>query len=142
MSFVLDASVALGWCFSDEEEHPVAAAARSRMRGSAARVPPLWLLEVANALLVAERRDRLARGAARTLFEDLLLLPIEVQSSKGEQAEEALRVLDLASNHSLSTYDACYLDLALEQRLGLATVDGPLQEAASSAGVELVGVST
>ena len=44
----------------------------------------------------------------------------------------------LAREHELSTYDACYLELAERMGLPLATLDSDLRKAASSAGVQLV----
>ena len=52
--FVLDASVAACWAF-DDEDHPVAALARERIRTDEARVPSLWWFEVRNTLIVNER---------------------------------------------------------------------------------------
>lgn len=42
-----------------------------------------------------------------------------------------------AVDHALSGYDAAYLELAIRQRLPLATLDEDLQKAARTAGVEL-----
>jgi hypothetical protein len=62
--FVLDASVALAW-FVD---NPVSAYATqikgSLLRGARAVVPPLWHLEMANGLAVAERRGILTTADA------------------------------------------------------------------------------
>ena len=60
-SFVLDASATLAWCFEDERTAP-AASMLERLRDQEALVPPLWLLELANGLVVAERRGRITRA--------------------------------------------------------------------------------
>lgn len=127
---VLDASVALAWCFDDEDEAPLLlldAADRLRFH-----VPSIWLYEVANGLAVAERRRRIKPAESShflALLEalDLAIEPVTAGSSRG--------LLDLARTHSLSAYDAAYLDVA--QRLGmpLATVDETLARAAGDAGV-------
>ena len=44
----------------------------------------------------------------------------------------------LASAHSLSAYDATYLELAQRRKLPLATLDRPLRLAALAAGIALV----
>src|SRR5207302_7629762 len=54
-SFVLDASVAVAWCF-DDESTPAAWALLDRIRAAAGHVPALWAQEVGNILLGAERR--------------------------------------------------------------------------------------
>jgi predicted nucleic acid-binding protein len=44
----------------------------------------------------------------------------------------------LARDHRLSSYDATYLQLAINQKVPLFTRDGDLRRAASNVGVELV----
>ena len=48
------------------------------------------------------------------------------------------RVSDLASTHSLTVYDATYLELAQRERIPLATKDGALRDAATKIGVALL----
>src|SRR5207248_3339110 len=62
--FVLDASVAVAWCF-DDESTPAAWALLDQLRGTPAHVPALWTLEVGNILLGAEKRRRITQ--ARTI---------------------------------------------------------------------------
>ena len=52
-ALVLDASVTLSWAFEDEASEYTEAALKATSREGAV-VPGLWLLEVANGLLVAE----------------------------------------------------------------------------------------
>ena len=47
-------------------------------------------------------------------------------------------VLQLAVCHNLTSYDACYLELALRKALPLATLDKALRRAAVEAGVTLL----
>ena len=49
------------------------------------------------------------------------------------------QILPLARRHSLSAYDAAYLELAIREGLPLATLDNDLRIAASIAGVALMG---
>ena len=62
VSFVLDNSVALTWCFEDERT-PATKALLERVGEAGATAPALWPLEALNGLLVAERRRRLNFGA-------------------------------------------------------------------------------
>jgi len=48
------------------------------------------------------------------------------------------KVSELADAHNLSVYDATYLELAMRERLPLATKDPPLQTAARKCGVLLL----
>lgn len=135
MSFVIDASVALAWCFADEVS-PVADSALDRLTNEEAVVPSIWPLKVANGLRTAERRGRLDLADLARIRELLISLPIQVESidlgvSLGE-------VSDLARNLDLTAYDAAYLALAARRGLALATIDESLRRACNSAGVKLV----
>jgi predicted nucleic acid-binding protein len=135
MPFVVDASLALAWHFDDEVSE-YADRVLERLRQDRAVVPSIWPLEVANGLLVAERRGRLspARVArAVDLFQELPIFVFEVG------AQVALgSVLGLARAHELSAYDAAYLELAMREGLPLATQDDALRVAAERAGTPLV----
>ena len=61
MPFVLDNSVVMAWCFEDEA-NGYADQVLQQLGGDRAPVPPVWPLELANALTVAERTERLATG--------------------------------------------------------------------------------
>lgn len=50
-------------------------------------------------------------------------------------------MISLARTHNLTAYHATYLELALRLRIPLATFDQALAQAASSAGVPVIGDS-
>lgn len=50
--------------------------------------------------------------------------------------------LDLARDQGLSVYDAMYLQLARREGVPLASLDGPLREAAGRVGVTVLGAAT
>jgi predicted nucleic acid-binding protein len=52
------------------------------------------------------------------------------------------QILPLARRHDLTAYDAAYLELAIRERLPLATLDDDLRQAALAPGVPLVDVNT
>jgi len=58
--FVLDCSVSISWIFSDEHSE-YAEAVLSLLEYQQAIVPSIWLLEIANVLLVGERRGRITQ---------------------------------------------------------------------------------
>ncbi len=126
--FVLDASVALAWCFEDES-NAHAMGILERLENEHAVVPALWLLEVGNALLGAERRSRLSQAESIRFLELLRQLPIRVEETPHPRAWG--EILSLARAHHLSTYDAAYLDLAMRLAVPLATLDNTLQQAAA-----------
>ena len=135
-SFVLDCSVAMAWCFSDESD-AYSEAVLDGLADNEALVPSLWPLEVGNVLLVAERRRRLTAAHTTRFLELLSALPITIDK---ETPEYALgRILSLAREHSLSSYDATYLELAMRAGLPLATRDARLIKAAKRSGARLLG---
>ena len=131
--FVIDTSVAMAWCFQDEATQATEAVL-DLLRTDQAVVPAIWPLEVANVLLVAERRGRLTEAQASRFLELLAQLPINVDTSPTDMAG----IVATGRRHTLSSYDASYLLLA--ERLGatLATLDKPLAKAARKAGVQLL----
>jgi len=131
---VLDASVAVAWCFEDESNHD-ADQVLDLMVKATALVPVTWTVEVSNALLAGERRRR-SRPADTAQALDLLgSLNIRVDD---ESAPEPGQLVSLARAERLSVYDALYLWLAIRKGLPLATLDGGLQRASRSAGVKLM----
>jgi predicted nucleic acid-binding protein len=132
---VIDASVALAWHLEDETSE-YADAVLDRVRTEGALAPSIWQLEVANGLLVAERRGRTTAAKssrALALFEQL---PINIRDVPTTLAFGT--VFELARELGRSAYDACYLELATRESLPLATQDTALRAAAEKIGVILV----
>jgi predicted nucleic acid-binding protein len=139
-AFVLDASLAVAWCFEDETTVYTEAVFDELTGGAEALVPPLWPYEVANSLMVAERRNRTTSTKAIRFLGRLAKLPISADSTTDNQIGRAFdEVLDLARLCRLSVYDAAYLELAVRLGLPLASLDRGLRKAAHTAGVALVG---
>ncbi|MGI8971892.1 MAG: type II toxin-antitoxin system VapC family toxin [Dehalococcoidia bacterium] len=135
--FVLDASVALAWGFEDEHD-PLAEAILDRLPATQAVAPATLLLEVANALLVGERRGRLTQADVAQFVELLDSLPVTLDDETSERA--LWEILTLAREQNLSAYEAAYLDLAMRHGLPLATLDQRLRGAAAAVGVALYAV--
>jgi predicted nucleic acid-binding protein len=136
--FVLDASVAVAWCFEDETAKFTEGVLDLISAGAEALVPSIWPLEISNALLIAERRKRIALAKVTALLHRIAGLPIHVTRTESKQAFE--QILPMARQQGLSQYDAAYLELAVREGLALATLDGELQRAAKATGVELLSV--
>ena len=129
---VVDASVVLAWCFPDEDSE-YADNVLDALEGQTVVVPSVWALEVANAVLVAERRKRIGKVDIVRFVALLGNLSIsELSVPVGGILET---VIPLAREHGLSAYDAAYLDVAVRTGLALATADGRLEGAARKAGV-------
>jgi len=135
--FVLDASVAVAWVVGIPVD-PYAVAVQSHVAsGWRAIVPPFWQLEVANALLLNERRETLTSAEA-----DRGLLDLETflaSLADLDPTPAAMRELaNVARAYQLTVYDAAYLALAKRASLPLATLNKGLRAAAVKAGVALL----
>lgn len=135
MDFVLDASVALSWCFPDESNE-YADRILLRLKSETAITPPIWPVEISNALLVGMRRGRMTAEQVRETFE--LLSKLRIQPQFGLSIQEMRLVTSLAIKTGLSAYDATYLELAQRYSIPIATADAKLQSAAVSKGISLV----
>src|SRR3954451_14317850 len=135
--FILDNSVAMVWG-SDDEADPYAEALLDLMPTARAYVPSLWPLEVANALLVGERRKRITPPDTAKFLSLLGTFPITVDDETTARAWGD--TLGLARAHNLSAYDAAYLELAMRRGLPLATLDAKLKSVALAVGVPLFAV--
>lgn len=133
ITFVLDGSITLAWFFEDEAD-AYAEAVEDSLTEASAIVPSLWPLEVANAALVGERRKRTTEAKVTQFFSLLKSLPISTDDETAARAWQ--ETLQLARTHSLSVYDAAYLELAMRRDLPLATLDEDLENAAAAAGVK------
>ena len=134
-NLVLDASIALAWCFEDE----VTVATQeilARLATDAASVPAIWPIEVANALTTAEHRQRVTRADSAEFIATLEGLLISVDEET--PALGFTRILDLARQETLTAYDAAYLELAMRLGVPLASKDGPLCDAAERVGVTVL----
>ncbi len=130
--FVLDCSIAVAWFFEDEAD-AYAEAVEDSLAAAAAVVPSLWRLEVANALLIGERRKRTTEAKVSAFLTLLQSLPIETDDETGLRAWH--ETLQLARAQQLSVYDAAYLELALRRGQPLATLDNKLKTVAGTLGV-------
>ena len=132
---VLDASVALTWCFKNEATE-AADRVLERLAAEAATVPAIWHLEIANVLALSERRGRItAAGSAEFIA---LLETLEIVVDEETPSRALGRVLDLARAERLRAYDAAYLELAMRLGVPLASKDGDLCDAAERLGASVL----
>ena len=135
MNFVLDCSVAMAWCFEDEATEATDALL-DKIRTQGAVVPAIWHLEVANVIVMGERRGRIQAEQSDLFLEDLALLPIATdESSRGATSAP---IAALARRARVTAYDASYLEVAIRRMMPLATRDAALRRAAQSVDVALV----
>jgi predicted nucleic acid-binding protein len=136
--FVLDASIALSWCFPDHptENTPYSRAILERVAQDDAVVPEIWPFEIANGIFVAySKRKRITEAELHEYVQLLKSFPIRVIR---EEWPKNIGLESLARKHNLAAYDVACLDLALRENLPLATSDQELKKAALADGVVLI----
>ena len=131
-TFVIDTSVTLGALFSDEQD-AYSLAVLATLEDATAVVPALWHLELGNILGRALKAGRISAPGLASSWERLSMLGIEVVPMPHDARHWAERTVEWG----LTAYDCCYLELARQQRLPLATKDAPLAAAARRIGVTL-----
>jgi predicted nucleic acid-binding protein len=134
--FVADSSVGIAWIHPSQANELTKNLLEEAKNGAAIYVPALWHLEIANALLVAVRRKLLSEAQRQTGLTLLSQLRIIIDDETNRLAFSTIS--EMAAKHSLSAYDAAYLELARRKSLPLATRDEPLKGAAKKLGIKLL----
>ena len=132
MAFVLDASVTIVWAMKDEA-HPLADLVLNQLDMEEALVPSIWWYEVRNILVINERRKRISESDASKFLRDLVDFPIRMTDISDHSD-----LLKPARQFGISVYDAAYLELAIRERIPLASLDKALRTAAQAASVPLL----
>jgi predicted nucleic acid-binding protein len=132
---VIDTSATLAWIHDDEITDAIRAVFDTVVE-EGALVPALWRLEVANALTMAVRRNRIPPAFRTAALADLAVLDIAVDAETDAHAWSD--TLALADRFRLTLYDAAYLELAHRTGAPLATLDRELRAAAMAAGVKVL----
>lgn len=134
-AYVIDSSVALSWCFVDEQDDGTLRLLKN-IEQATLYVPNLWHLEITNVLLQSVKRKRIALEDAKQKIADIGCFPIVTDDETSSRAFHD--TLNVAEKYGLTSYDAAYLELALRRKLPLATKDVTLAKAAGNAGVPLL----
>src|ERR1035441_9456741 len=117
-AFVLDASVAISWCFPGDpsDDTPYSRRVLKELVANDAIVPEIWAFEIANNIFVSySKRKRISEQQITEYLSLLRALPIRVES---QSLWENVDLESLARRQDVAAYDAAYLDLAL--RTGFA----------------------
>ena len=139
MGLVLDASATLAWLIRrvDSAEDQLADEVLRYLQAREAVVPALWFPEVANGVLVAERRGGIGHSRSASFLAMVNLLPIAEDVARPSTIQST--VLMLARAYKLTGYDATYLELVLRTGNILATFDRQLADAVRKAGGSVFG---
>jgi predicted nucleic acid-binding protein len=130
---VVDASATLAWLFGEIDPTDWL---EERLTQDDLLVPTLWQLEVVNAILKKERQKLITENQGMLFVQVLDGLAVEAVERTPSRTLEELAVL--ARPHQLSSYDAVYLELALERGAPLLSLDTNLHDAAKRVGVDVI----
>jgi len=136
LNFVLDSSLAMAFVFQDEATSETDEILDSFGQGAKAFTVPLWRWEVANALVMAERRRRITAAESNRHLRSLQSLPVELDENAWQEAWQGTVLL--ARKHQLTIYDAAYLELGVRRGSSLGSLDTDLRKAAKVEGVKLL----
>ena len=117
----IDASIAIGLLLEDGPAEVWQALVEDN-----GMVPPTFYVDIAQAILRAERRKRITSDQVMRVVETVKEVPLSLH------VPSVSLTIALARKYSLSAYDATYLALAVETELELATLDERLAAAARS----------
>lgn len=139
MGLVLDASAAMAWLVDrvDKTEAQLADEILRYIQIRDGLVPALWFPEVANGVLMAERRGGISQSTSASFMGLVNALPIAEDGTRPSAVQTT--VLTLARAYKLTSYDATYLELAIRTGRDLATFDRQLADAVRLAGVRVFG---
>jgi predicted nucleic acid-binding protein len=99
-------------------------------------VPSHWPVEISNGLWTNIRRGRVATSEIEAIAASLSTFELTVSPPIAVQGVETLT--QFAIEHGLTSYDAAYVRLALEQGATLATLDRAMRVAANRLDVSLL----
>ncbi len=136
MSFVIDSSITLAWIYADERSDSIERIL-DELHSAGAWVPVIWRLEVANGLQQGIRQRRIDAAGRAAALANLAAMNITTDIETNVFAWND--TLDLADRFRLTSYDACYLELAQRRALPLATLDKELRAAARKLSIPLLG---
>ena len=119
---VLDASAALALLLAESEGREVAEIVNSTISSNGQIfVPSLFWYELGNALLMAERANRIGPHSNTTALSNFAQLPIVTHQDS--DLATLNRVTGIAQATGLNFYDASYLELAMRYDALLKTFD-------------------
>src|SRR5271170_6685604 len=110
--FVLDASVAVSWCFPGDPEEDTRYSRRilGLLATSDAIVPEIWAFEIANSIFISyNKRKRITEQQIREYLVLLKALPIRLES---QSIMENIDLESLSRRRDLAAYDIAYVNLA------------------------------
>lgn len=131
---VIDAGVALAWIYPDKDS-AAADAILASLEYETVVVPANWSVEVADALAAGLQLGNLTAAGVQRFVK--LLERLDIVEYVCEPMAAVSRRVSLCTDHALTGQDAAYLDIAMREKLPLATFERTLRHAAGNTGVKL-----
>lgn len=132
--FVLDASVPARWCYTSQGT-VYTSGVLWRVMPVKVCVPTCWPLHLVETLRSSQFQGLKSIAEVDHFLWSIEALPIFLEDDTPARAWPD--ILHLARTHSLTVYNAAYLELSLRLKLPLATIDASLTHAAATAGVSI-----
>lgn len=136
MYLVMDACASASLVLPDESSATAERVIASLGPDDRILVPHLWWYEMSNILAGALRRMRLHEADVAVAWNLITALGPETDSRLGPMY--GMDLDRLAAAHSLSAYDAAYLELAMREGASLLSFDKSLCSSAVQAGVTVL----
>jgi predicted nucleic acid-binding protein len=134
---VLDASLTIDWLFEQQITSPSSSVYGELLR-STVIVPSHWSLEISNTLQPDLRDNKISIADFQLIMERLDGLAIRIQPPI--DLDEIGPVSQFAVTHGLTSYDAVYVQLAIQHEATLATLDKAMRRAATRLNIPLLPV--
>jgi predicted nucleic acid-binding protein len=99
-------------------------------------VPAHWPVELANALLVNQRRGRIPAATIDAIIDNLFAFRPIIDTSPS--LDQITSVIQFATKEKLTVYDAVYVQLALTRNAYLATIDTDMRACARRLDIPLL----
>lgn len=131
--FVADSSLGIAWVIASQSDEETERLRDDAIDGAPITVPVLWTLEIGNALLMLVHRNKMPHPEYTRALHQLFQVTVVLDEEAPRLA--LTEIARLAEKHSLTTYDATYLELAMRRGLPLASRDAALNKAAKKCGV-------
>lgn len=137
--FILDASVALSWYFEDSKSIYAEAVLRhieeSTLEVPLVIVPYIWKCEIVHALIKAKRNKRITNEKVVLSIQELDRIACDVDTTTNMRA--CTSIFTIANDQLLGFNDAAYIELALVEKLPIATLDRAIIRVARSFNIPL-----
>ena len=131
MSCVIDASIMVSYLVKDETTDAVESI-MAPLLVTLSHVPTLWVYELASALRVAERKQRISESDINSYLEAIQLLMVDHHHPKTEM------IVEISRTTGLTPYDASYIALCIQLELPLVTLDKKMKAVAEQLGINVL----